>query len=175
MKGSKEKIIYFITGASGVGKTTLVSELETKYRNMPWAFLHFDSIGVPSVSEMQKAFGSPSGWQESKAHEWIDRLIHNYTDEKIFLEGQVNLEFIRNGFQKHNFNSYKIILIDCSEAEMAHRLISKRAQPELFSNDMRNWLKFLRSQAEISGTVVIDTSDLSRDEALQKFEEAIWL
>ena len=175
MRRSKEKIIYFITGASGVGKTTLVSELEAKYRSMPWAFLHFDSIGVPSVSEMQKAFGPPSGWQEAKAQEWIDKLIHNHTEEKIFLEGQVNLEFIRNGFQKHNFNSYKIILIDCSEAEMGHRLVAKRSQPELFSNDMRNWLKFLRTQAEVSGTLVIDTSGLSQEEVLQKFEKAIWL
>ena len=175
MKGSKEKIIYFITGASGVGKTTLVSELEAKYRSMPWAFLHFDSIGVPSESEMKKAFGSPSGWQEAKAHEWIDKLVHNYTEEKIFLEGQVNLEFIRNGFQKHNFNKYKIILIDCNEAEMAHRLISKRSQPELFSNDMRNWRKFLRMQAEKSGSVIIDTSNLSHEKVLQRFEEAISL
>ena len=90
MNGGKEKTIYFITGASGVGKTTLVVQLKKKYRSMPWTFLHFDSIGVPSVSEMEKEFGSPSNWQEAKAYEWIDKLIYIYTSEKIFLEGQVN-------------------------------------------------------------------------------------
>jgi hypothetical protein len=40
---------------------------------------------------------------------------------------------------------------------------------------MRNWCKFLRSQAEESETVVIDSSNLSEDEVLQKFEEAIGL
>ena len=93
-------MIYFITGASGVGKTTLISGLKKKYGNTPWTFFHFDSIGVPSVSEMKKKFGSASGWQKAKANEWIDKLIRNYTGKKIFFEGQVNVEFIRDASQK---------------------------------------------------------------------------
>jgi hypothetical protein len=129
---AKKKVIYFITGASGVGKTTLVVQLKKKYKNMPWAFLHFDSIGVPSVSEMEKEFGSPSGWQEAKAYEWINKLVNTYTNEKIFLEGQVNLQFIRKGFERHKFTCYKIVLLDCSEEEMGYRLTYNRMQPALF-------------------------------------------
>ena len=166
-------MIYFITGASGVGKTTLISGLKQKYAHLPWTFLHFDSIGVPSVSEMKKEFGSASGWQKAKAIEWIDKLIRNYTGEKIFLEGQVNVEFIRDAFHKHNFRHYKIILVDCSEETMAHRLTHNRNQPELNNNDMKNWLKFLRLQAEKLEVVVIDTSNLSPENVLREFEEAI--
>lgn len=166
-------MIYFITGASGVGKTTLLSELKKKYGNMPGTFLHFDSIGVPSVSEMKKEFGSASGWQKAKANEWIDQLIRNYTGEKIFFEGQVNVEFIRDAFQKNNFRHYKIIQVDCSEETMAHRLIHNRNQPQLNNNDMRNWLRFLRLQAEELEIAVIDTSNLLPEKVLQDFEKAI--
>ncbi len=56
--------IYFITGASGVGKTTLVSNLKEKYQGKKdWVFLHFDSVGVPSAKEMQKITDSGKNWQ----------------------------------------------------------------------------------------------------------------
>src|SRR5262245_29919171 len=123
MADSKSKTIFFITGASGVGKTTLVDALETKYKDKPWAFLHFDRIGIPPITEMITEFGSPSGWQEAKTHEWIDRLIHIYNEEVVFFEGQVNPQFICNGFSKHNFSNYTIILIDCNEDTMRNRLV----------------------------------------------------
>src|SRR5688572_21353057 len=165
---SDEKIIYFIAGASGVGKTTLVSQLKEKYKHKAWAFLHFDQIGVPSLLEMQQEFGSPSGWQRAKTYEWIDRLITSFTHQVIFLEGQVNLQFIREGFLKHHFTNYTIILLDCSEAEMEKRL-TERMQPELFNKAMTNWLRFLRNQADELKIVRIDTSLLSVDEVLTRF------
>jgi GTPase SAR1 family protein len=170
-----EKFIYFITGASGVGKTTLVNHLQKKYKDNSWEFLHFDKIGVPSVEEMIREFGSPSAWQESKTSEWIKRLIHDYTGEKIFFEGQVNLQFIRNGFAKHHFNNYRTILIDCSETVMEKRLVHDRKQGELYTQDMRNWLKFLRNQANEFNVAIIDSSGLSEKELRIRFEETIEL
>src|SRR5688500_6678682 len=167
----KEKIIYFLTGASGVGKTSLVSRLKDKYKNNGWAFRHFDEIGVPPVSQMEKQFGSPSRWQQAKAHEWIDKLVCSYVNEKIFFEGQVNLQFIKEGFEKHNFKNYKIILLDCSEEEMEKRLIHQRKQPELFNTQMIKWLNFLRDQARKFEAIRIDTTFLSEEQVLKKFEE----
>ena len=83
------------------------------------------------------------------------------------------MQFIHNGFDKHNFKNYKIILLDCSEEEMEKRLTYNRKQPELFDTDMRNWLKFLRNQAEELKTIRIDSSNLSEDEVLRRFEKAI--
>ena len=170
---ASEKKIYFITGASGVGKTTLVSELSKKYKNKTWSFLHFDQSGVPLLAEMSKEFGSPSNWQKAKAFEWINKLVHNYPNERIFFEGQVNLEFIRRGFEKENFKNYVIILLDCSEDVMAKRLVRDRNQPELFNADMRIWLKFLRNQAKEFGAFRIDTSELSKSELVSVFEDAV--
>ena len=130
MRYPTEKTIFFITGASGAGKTTLVNELREKFKGMPWSFFHFDSIGVPSIIEMEKEFGKPSRWQEVKTNEWIDKLINKCHEEKIFFEGQVNLQFIRNAFEQYNFKNYKIILLDCAEKEMGDRLTDMRAQPE---------------------------------------------
>lgn len=172
MTAVKQKIIYFITGASGVGKTTLVNQLETKYWNKPWAFLHFDKIGVPTVEEMVRDFGSGAKWQEAKTFEWIEKLIRMEC-EKVFFEGQVNLQFIRNGFSRRGYTTYRTILIDCSEEVMRDRLVIERNQPELFTPEMLNWLKFLRDQATEFNATIIDTSSLSKQELLQKFEEKI--
>ena len=174
MTADKPKMIYFITGASGVGKTTLVRQLETKYRNKPWAFLHFDTIGVPTVEEMVRDFGSGARWQEAKTYEWIKKLIQT-DSEKVFFEGQVNLQFIRNGFSRYGYPTYTTILIDCSEEVMRDRLVVDRNQPELFTPDMLNWAKFLRDQANEFNATIIDTSRLSKEELLQKFEKRISL
>jgi dephospho-CoA kinase len=171
MNEKAEKTVYFITGASGVGKTTLLNNFQHKYENMPWAFLHFDSIGVPSPEEMIKEFGSPSRWQQVKTQQWVKKIIKEYTYTRIFFEGQVNLEFIREAFEKESFENYKIILVDCEEKEMAHRLVYERNQPHLLTADMKNWLSFLRNQAAQLNVPVINTSLLSEQEALNKFEK----
>lgn len=175
MKNSQTKTIYFITGASGVGKTTLVEQLQKKYANKHWAFIHFDSIGVPSLQQMEKEFGSPSAWQKAMTFEWIDRLLTKYDAEKIFFEGQVNLQFIRDGFAKHHFKNYHIVLVDCSEGEMKYRLTYKRAQPELLTEDMQNWLRYLRSQAQASNTPILVSSNLKAEELLKEFEKLMAL
>lgn len=173
MKGDTGKTIYFITGASGVGKTTLITQLAEKYQHNPWSFFHFDSVGVTSLEEMTKNFGSPSRWQEEKAYEWIDKLVHD-SGEKIFLEGQVNLDFIRKGCAKQNFDQYEIILLGCDEDEMKRRL-DDRGQAELFTPAMRNWLRFLRNQAKELNALYINTSHLSKEGVLRSFEETIKL
>jgi deoxyadenosine/deoxycytidine kinase len=175
MKSSQTKTVYFITGASGVGKTTLVDGLMKKYRNKPWSFIHFDSIEIPSFAEMEREFGSPSVWQKIKTFEWIGKLVEEYNDENIFFEGQADLQFIRDGFAKLNFENYHIVLVDCSEEAMEYRLTLRRKQPELFTEDMKNWLQYLRRHAKESKTLILDSSYLSPQELLKKFEKAIGL
>ncbi|XGV94706.1 MAG: hypothetical protein ACAF41_18400 [Leptolyngbya sp. BL-A-14] len=48
--------IFFLSGASGVGKTSIVEKLKAHYHSSnDYAFLHFDSTGVPSLEEMIKS------------------------------------------------------------------------------------------------------------------------
>lgn len=167
------KHVYFITGASGVGKTTLVEALKKKYASKNWAFLHFDSVGVPSLETMEKEYGSGTAWQEATTYQWIDTLLNTYPTENICFEGQTHISFIQKGFAKHNFTHYTIILIDCDMEEMERRLIEDRNQSELVTEDMRHWLKFLREQAREMGIPSINTHMRSQNEVLSDFKKLI--
>ena len=166
--------IFFVTGASGTGKTTLIENLKNKFKqNSNWNFLHFDSIGVPSLEEMIKEFGSGENWQKETTYKWIERILQKYQENDfIVFEGQVNLKFIKDGFEKNNFSDYKIILIDCNE-EVIEKRLNKRNQPELFTDDMKNWLRFLHKQAKDYSTKIIDTSYKTESEVVKSFDEIL--
>lgn len=169
------KRIIWLTGASGVGKTTLLQNLKDKYASNPaWKFLKFDSIGVPSNDEMVRDFGSGENWQKTKTYEWIEKMVAGYADkELVVMDGQSNLDFIRQGFEKQNFTNYKIILVDCDQEHMLKRLIDERQQAWLASEDMKNWLKFLRKQAIAIGASIINTSLLDKAQTVTAFENIV--
>ncbi|MDA2922349.1 AAA family ATPase [Patescibacteria group bacterium AH-259-L07] len=169
------KNIFFITGASGVGKTSLVSALKDKYENREiWIFLRFDSLDVPTPEEMIEKFGSGENWQKEKTYELIKKMLNEYKDKDVIIfEGQVNLQFIKDGFSQNNFSNYDIILIDCNEDIMAKRLTEDRKQPELLTQDMKNWLNFLRRQAKDFEVNIIDTSNKTKSEVLKSFEQIL--
>jgi dephospho-CoA kinase len=165
------KHIFFITGASGTGKTTLVSELKKKYKLDVWDFIHFDSIGIPSTEKMIEMSGSIENWQRDTTFLWIEKILKEYkTKEIIIFEGQVNIEFIKEGFFKNNYTNYTIVLIDCKSEIMTKRLISDRNQPDLVNENMINWLNFLRNQAKKSKIDIIDTSNKTKLDVLTDFE-----
>jgi hypothetical protein len=56
---------------------------------------------------------------------------------------------------------------------MRDRLVSGRNQPELFTPEMLHWLEYLRDQANEFNAIIIDASNLSRQELLKKFEDKI--
>ena len=163
--------IIFISGASGVGKTTLLQLLQKKYTNKPdWIFLNFDSIGVPTEKEMIKNYRSGENWQKIKTKEWINKMLEMNDKNIIVIEGQVNLEFIINEFVSHNFTNYQIVLVDCSDEVMAKRLINDRKQPNLANKNMKSWLAFLRKQAGKYEIPILDTTYLTKNQMAQKFE-----
>lgn len=171
----EEKFIIFITGASGVGKTTLLNNLQKKHADkIKWEFLKFDSVGVPSDEEMVRDFGSGENWQRQTTYDWIDKMVNKFADKDlIIIDGQANLEFIKAGFANQNFQRYQIVLIDCDQEIMVRRLIDERQQAWLASEDMKNWLKFLRNQAINFKTPTIDTSYISQEAVVMKFEEIL--
>ena len=62
-----------ITGASGAGKTAAVDALEA--RGLPGVrCFHFDSIGVPSIEDMEREHGGGEQWQQWATTTWIERL-----------------------------------------------------------------------------------------------------
>ncbi len=166
------KCIFFITGASGAGKTSLIYELKKKYNNKKWLFLNFDSIGTPSLKEMIKQSGSIENWQKDTTFKWIKKILNEAKDIIIF-EGQVNLNFIKDGFLQNHFSNYEITLIDCNENTMIKRLTEDRNQPELLTQDMKNWLNCLRKQAKKFKVNIIDTSNKTKLQVLKSFEQIL--
>lgn len=162
------KTIHFLTGASGVGKTTLTHLLQEKYKNDPdWCILHFDNIGVPDLEEMNAQYGSPEKWQQAMTHQWAQKIQEEYSQTNIILEGQVNLDFIAEAFAEL---PYQIILIDCADDMILERLKNDRQQPELATENMLHWQQFLRRQAEEKQVPILSTTDKKPPEALRELE-----
>jgi shikimate kinase len=161
--------IFFLSGASGVGKTSIVEKLKAHYHSSyDYAFVHFDSIGVPSPAEMIEQAGSVEKWQELTTYRWIENITVDYQDKKLVLiEGQVNLDFIESACHKFGIARYFIVLIDCDWERMCERLVYNRQQPELVNQDMKNWATFLRKQAQHKNLPIVDTSHQTLEQAVK--------
>ena len=162
-------VVYFVTGASGVGKTSFVKELKKKHSD--WEFHHFDSLGVPSTEEMVEQFGSIENWQRDTTYKWVEDIVKNHAQRLVVFEGQVNLDFIEQAFDKYEFTEYRIILVDCDTKTMKKRL-SQRGQPELYTKDMENWLLFLHNQAVKKQAYILDNSK-SLPDLVDDFEKLL--
>lgn len=131
-------------------------------------------MDVPSTEEMIKEYGSAENWQRTKTYEWINKMVTAFLDkEVIIMDGQANLEFIKAGFAIQSFKKYKIVLIDCGQEIMVKRLVDGRQQAWLASEDMKNWLKFLRKQAESFGEPIIDTSSATPHQVAEQFIQVL--
>lgn len=166
--------VIFLTGASGAGKTTLLNAFKNDLFTSSIACLHFDNIGVPSVAEMIKVYGSESEWQKAMTYHWVKKIITEYKDKGyVILEGQVNLDFITDAFAGFNFHPYKIILVHCDNKTRHLRLHQDRNQPELINDNMDNWAEFLKKQAINKDITILDTSLMNTEEMLNQFKQ--WL
>jgi len=154
---SRGTAILAIIGASAAGKTTVIDELAK--RNLSGVILHrFDSIGVPSVEEMERTFGSGEGWQEATTDQWIRRLAESSGDGEIaVLEGQTRPSFLRDAFERYAVSRSSIVLLDCAADIRRLRLHGPRNQPELANAQMDSWSAYLRGQADALGLPVLDT------------------
>lgn len=160
--------IYFITGASGSGKTTIIKTIE-KNKMLDVAFCYFDSVGVPTNEEMIEKYGSGENWQKAITSFWIKEIKEKYLDQKsAILDGQMRLSFITDACKENNLTNYEIILFDCTDEERSKRLIA-RGHPELVNPDMMNWAKYLREEAKSLNAKIIDNTNQTQEESTEAF------
>lgn len=164
--------IYFIIGASGSGKTTIVKTLETNYPNT-YKIVYFDSIGVPSLTEMNIKYNGPEEWQRIKTFEWVKKIKEMLiSNASVILDGQTRPKFIEEACIENKVTSYEVVLFDCSDAERNKRLVA-RGHSELANEQMMNWAKYLRQESQKRAYKIIDNTGLTCEETLSCFLD--WL
>lgn len=155
-------MIIAISGASGVGKTTILSEVSQKItKDQAVKVFHFDDMGLPNWDEVEDT----KKWQEEATVAWIDKLVTVAREEKahVLFEGSTDIKFYIQGFAKNAYEDYKLILFDCQEESMRTRLIG-RGQPELYHADMIGWLNYLRREAIQRKVEIIETDSATASE-----------
>jgi dephospho-CoA kinase len=157
--------IIIVTGASGSGKTATVHALDA--RKLPGVRCHhFDAVGVPSIEEMYRDFGSPEQWQATTTEQWLGRLTHHPDDADVHvLEGQTRPSFVREAAERARIALARVVLLDCSAQVRHARLAEMRRQPELSNAKMDRWAAYLRGQADALNLPLIDTTHLEIDAA----------
>ncbi len=171
MTGMAPRILV-ITGASGSGKTAIIGRLAGQ-PEPGVRYHHFDSVGVPSPEEMERDYGSGEGWQTAVTREWIARLARDGSAGLHVLEGQVRPAMVQQAFVANGVYQGQLLLLDCSPEIRTARLHGPRGQPELASAQMMAWSAYLRGQADALGIPVLDTTDLSLDQAGSEVEKHI--
>ena len=161
--------LVFLTGASGSGKTSLLEAWRKAEPGDEFAFLHFDSMGVPSAAEMVRDFGSGRGWQEHMTRHWVKTAVTTLGHKRrVVLEGQMDLAFVFGAVETWNVRRSKVVLVHCDASERHHRLLEHRHQGELVNAEMDGWADHLASQARKAGVPVLDTTGVTVETALQR-------
>lgn len=164
--------LYFVIGASGVGKTTTVKLLENKRKDIKFIYPDREMV-IPTQEEMIKLFGSVDNWQKDQTVKRIIRVRDEFLrDQPVMIDTQSRFEFIYNACKENNVDDFKVILLDCEDSIRNERL-NKRGQPHLINQDMDNWAKFLREDCKKNHCNIIDTTNITPEEALLILDKII--
>jgi dephospho-CoA kinase len=152
--------LLWLTGASGSGKTTIVKALKPIVDD-GIAIESFDSIGVPSVDEMRRKYGSPSNWQRAVTDVWIARAATRYAQKSaVVIEGQSDPRFVLESAARHRVESVTVVVVHCDDLER-HMRLRARGQRDLVNADMDNWAAYLKGA---QGVTLLDTTKRKPDE-----------
>lgn len=164
--------LYFLIGASGVGKTTAASLLENKRKDIKFIYPDKERA-VPSKEEMINLFGSVENWQKNQTSERVKRIKEEFlNNQSVLIDTQSRFEFIKNACEQNQISNFEVILFDCEDLTRNKRL-DERGHPNLINQDMNNWARFLREDCSKNGCSIINTTNLTIDEMTNKLEGLI--
>jgi energy-coupling factor transporter ATP-binding protein EcfA2 len=159
-------VICFLTGSSGCGKTHLATALNEQFDPEKAAVYFFDRIGIPTVEQMISEFGSTEKWQEVTTHKWVKRLSEIRDKALVVFEGQYHPKFALDAANELGLKDFKIAVVTADPSIWEARLRGPREQPNLVTDEMRNWARFLREETiRLRGA---DTSASNLDSNLQE-------
>ena len=160
--------LVIMTGASGSGKTAIAKAIEECHPSI--TVLRFDTIGVPST-EVMASFGSghmPGGaWQRAMTFKWFERIAPLLAaGQNVLFEGQMRIAFIREALAASKIENARILCVECDDSTRTRRLVQDRLQPELASESMMGWSRYLHQEALTAGYEILDTTNLSLSESV---------
>ena len=150
-----------LTGASGVGKTTIAQAIANSQNRI--TVYQGDRIGLPS-DEVMAGYGhtdEPGGpTQRGFALYWIGVIGNELkANRPVLLETQCRIAFLHEALMLHGIAHGRIVLVECSDESRRNRL-EDRGQPELANEQMSNWSRLLHREAKEFGHEILDTTDL---------------
>ncbi|MEI7480638.1 MAG: AAA family ATPase [bacterium] len=165
------KKLIILNGACGVGKTTVARELEKSRKDVKVLF--FDAWVHDGKKEENEKSLSGEDWQRVKTMDCVKMVKERYlNDVPVVLDIQSRPEFIKMACEENSITDYKVLLLDCSEAERLIRL-QQRGQAELANEDMKNWAEYLRKESRNFGQEIINTSDMSVGEMIKNINSLL--
>lgn len=163
----------FITGVSGVGKTTVIDHLKPLL-DENFELHDFDERGVPDNVDRQ--------WRIEETKHWKELGTQNSEAGKV----TIICGFARPS-EIDNTESVKFILLDADEQIIKRRLLNRYQVPgsveglekvvgkslEQFIEDNVNFASVLREEAKEYGVAVIDTTESTPDQVAQEIADVI--
>lgn len=123
--------LYFIGGASGSGKTSVVPYLKELLEE-GIAIYGFDDIGVPEAADKK--------WRQESTEKWLQKLLIDGKDS--FLLGQIVLGEILACPSAKQIEKINFCLLDVNDFERILRL--KKRNTYGINQNMLNWSSWLR-------------------------------
>ena len=163
LEGRKTVTLVIMTGASGSGKTAIAKAIEVDHPSI--TVFCFDTIGVPSA-EVRATFGighQPGGaWQRAMTLKWFEKIESALAAGKtVLFEGQMRIAFIQEALATFAIKDARVLCVECDEFTRTRRLVHDRLQPELASESMMGWSRYLHREAVEAGYEILDTTNLS--------------
>ena len=171
--------IYFISGSSGVGKTTVMTEIQ---KSLPknYETHDFDENGVPS--------GADHAWRLKETKKWIE-LGKEKAEQSISLVvfGFFNPEELKDIVPKDFPFTIETILLDARAEVIEERLRDRNknkdaldslervtGSAEEFINNNTRFVPIIRDICQRHGCKIIDTTDLKPGAVAEQIRETVF-
>src|SRR3989344_5415159 len=150
--------LYFITGAEGVGKSSIIPLLKKQF---PKIEIHdFDEVGVPENPALQ--------WRYNTTLHWLEIAIENQKRAQSTIIAGLSFPNEVSKFKEYKKIKIVFCLLDVHKKERENRLQKRNAPKELI-NDLYQ-LHLLRKKLKITKfeKKIINTTNMSIKQTAEK-------